>query len=132
MSTLSCNLIEMGLTRKVLHKITIERDEGLRQDWTDSLRGDEFSGEGFEFVCVDEMSKNDHTFGRRYGRAMQGEQADLRDVFVWGDQYSLVAAITTEGYIATRVVPGSLDAFKFYDFIAEEVVRGSFRSVTTV
>ena len=39
-----------------------------------------------------------------------------------GDRYSLMAAITTEGYIATQVVPGSLDSFEFYNFIPEDVV----------
>jgi len=33
-----------------------------------------------------------------------------------------VAAITISGYIASTVVPGSLDAFNFYNFIAEDVV----------
>ena len=49
---------------------------------------------------------------------MSGEQAILRDVFVQGDWYSLVTAITISGYIATTVVPGSLDSFDFYNFIA--------------
>ena len=59
------------------------------------------------------------TYGRRFGRAMSGEPAELKDVFVRGDRYSLVAAITTKGYIASCVVPGS---FEFYDFVAEDVV----------
>jgi hypothetical protein len=33
-----------------------------------------------------------------------------------------VAAITIGGYIATTVVPGSLNSFEFYNFIAEDVV----------
>ena len=57
---------------------------------------------------------------------MSGEQAILRDVFVRGDRYSLVAAITIDGYIASTVVPGSLDSFDFYNFIAEDVVSHLF------
>jgi hypothetical protein len=34
----------------------------------------------------------------------------------------LVAAITTKGYVAAHAVPGSFDAFEFYNFIAEQVV----------
>jgi transposase len=120
-STLSWNLIEAGLTRKKLHKLALERDEILRDEWKESLRND-YTGEGIEFVCLNETSKNDHTYARKFGRAMSGEQAGLKDVFVHGDRYSLLAAITTEGYIATRVVPGSFDSFEFYNFIAEEVV----------
>jgi hypothetical protein len=57
---------------------------------------------------------------------MSGEQAILRDVFVRGDRYSFVAAITVGGYIASAVIPGSLDSFDFYNFIAEDVVSCLF------
>ena len=124
-STISRNLKEAGLTRKLLHKLAAERDEVLRDDWKESLRTD-FQGDGSEFVCVDETSKNEHTYARHFGRAMSGEQAILRDVFVRGDRYSLVAAITIDGYIASTVVPGSLDSFDFYNFIAEDVVSHLF------
>ena len=56
---------------------------------------------------------------------MPGECADLVDVFVRGDRYSLLAAMTTEGYIAVNVVPGSHDGLAFFDFIAEEVVEST-------
>jgi hypothetical protein len=73
-------------------------------------------------VCLNETSKNDHTYAQKFRRVMSGEQAELKDVFVCGDRYSLLAAITMEGYIATCVVPGSFDSFEFYNFVAEEVV----------
>jgi hypothetical protein len=43
-STLSRNLIEVRLTRKVLHKIAKERDEQLRLDYRESIQpeGDDF------------------------------------------------------------------------------------------
>lgn len=71
---------------------------------------------------MDKTSKNDHSLARRYGYAMSGERADLVDVFVCGDCYSLLAAMTTEGYISVDVVPGSYDTLSFFDFIAEQVV----------
>jgi transposase len=120
-STLCRNLIEAGLTRKILHKMALERDEALREDWRDGLQND-FFGDGSEFICVDETSKNELTYARRYGRSISGEPANLTDVFARGDRYSLVAAITTKGYIAAHAVPGSFDAFEFYNFIAEQVV----------
>jgi transposase len=86
-STLSRNLEEAGLTRKILHKIAKERDEQLRLDYRAS---EDFCGDGSEFVCVDETSKNELTYARRYGRSMSGEQAHLTDVFVRGDRYSLI------------------------------------------
>lgn len=135
-STLSRNLKEAGLTRKLLHKIAVERDEELRHDFRESLQSEDFSGTGCEFVCVDETSKNELTYARRYGRAMSGEQAHLHDVFVRGDRYSLVAAITTKGYISTQVVEGSFNAEEFYHFVAEDVVNifacSDYKSLTAL
>jgi transposase len=122
-STLARNLAEAGLTRKILHKIAQERDELLRQEWKDSIRTN-FQGDGSEFVCVDETSKNELSYARRFGRSLAGERAHLTDVFVRGDRYSLVAAVTTEGYIAAHAVEGSFDSFEFYNFVAEQVVSG--------
>ncbi|PBL03954.1 hypothetical protein ARMGADRAFT_1041649 [Armillaria gallica] len=51
-----------------------------------------------------------------------GERADFVDNFVHGDQYSLVAALALDGYIAHRVIPGSFDSMEFFDFVAEDVV----------
>ena len=53
---------------------------------------------------------------------MSGEPATLTDVFAQGDWYLLVATITMKGYVAAHAVPGSFNAFEFYNFIAEQVV----------
>ena len=82
----------------------------------------EFIGDGSEFIVVDETSKDQRIYARRYGRAPHGHRAELTDVFVRGDRYSLCAALTLDGYIAARAIPGSYDADEFYSFIAEEVV----------
>jgi hypothetical protein len=34
----------------------------------------------------------------------------------------MVAAITIDGYVATRVIPGSFNAEEFRDYITEQVV----------
>jgi transposase len=121
-STLCRNLKEAGLTWKLLHKIAAERDEQCRNEWRESLRTN-FAGDGSEFVFVDEVSKNEKTWARQYGRAMMGQQAPLTDVFVRGDHYSLVAAITTEGYMSAHVVEGSFDGETFLAFVAVKLVR---------
>jgi hypothetical protein len=53
--------MEAGLTQKILHKLALERDEALREDWRQRLQND-FFRDGSEFVCVDETSKNDITY----------------------------------------------------------------------
>ena len=122
-STLSRNLTQAGLTYKILHKIAVKHDKWLRDEWKESFRDrTKFQGDGPEFVCVNETSKNERAYAQLRGWSFSGQPVTLSDVFVRGDRYSLVAAITIEGYIATCVVPGSLNSFEFYNFIAEDVV----------
>ncbi|KAG2128610.1 hypothetical protein DEU56DRAFT_819250 [Suillus clintonianus] len=75
-STLSRNLKEAGLTRKILRKLASERDEARREEFRESHRND-FIGDGSEFVVIDETSKNDRTYARHYGRAPRGHRAHL-------------------------------------------------------
>lgn len=77
---------------------------------------------GCEFITVDESSKDDRTFRCRYGRGIKGQDIPHPDVFVCGERYTLIAAISMGGYLATRVIPGSCDSFQFFDFIVEDVV----------
>ncbi|KAG1748370.1 uncharacterized protein EDB91DRAFT_1245080 [Suillus paluster] len=80
----------------------------------DSLQND-FVGDGSEFVVLDETSKNERTYAWRYSRAPYGQRAQLSDVFVRGDRYSLCAAMTADSYLATPAVEGWFDAQEFYD-----------------
>ena len=128
-SALQRNLEDAGLSRKLLHKIAREREEEARREYMDVIQ-DHSAGRGEEFVFVDETSKNDHDTARRYGRALRGQRADFVDNFVRGDRYSLVAAITIEGYLATRVVPGSFDAPEFQDFIVEQIVSTTIQRLS--
>lgn len=87
---------------------------------------EDFLPDGSQFVCLDETSKNELTYARKYGRAYSGDRAELRDVFVRGDRYSLVAALSVDGYIACDAMPGSLDSMDFLEFIQEKVVCSNF------
>ncbi|KAL1942037.1 hypothetical protein VTO73DRAFT_6567 [Trametes versicolor] len=120
-SALQANLSQAGLTHKLLQKIAAERNEELRAEWKEMVAA-EFLGTGDEFIFVDETSKNDLTYGRRFGYAPAGARAELSDVFVRGQRYSLAAAMSKEGYIATRIVEGSFDSIEFYNFIVEDVL----------
>ncbi|KAJ3924572.1 MAG: hypothetical protein NXY57DRAFT_858836, partial [Lentinula lateritia] len=53
---------------------------------------------------------------------LRAEYRLINAPFVRGQQYSLVAAMSLEGYIAMQVVEGSLDSFEFFDFIIDEVL----------
>jgi hypothetical protein len=115
------NLQEAGLSHKLLHKITIECDTQLHEEYMDTING-ELEEDSSLLVFADETSKNDHTLACCYSLALAGERATFTDVFVHGQHWSLVATISQNGYIATKVVPGLLDSFNFFDFVAEQVV----------
>ena len=72
-------------------------------------------------ITADESSKDDHTIFHCFGRS-QGHRTSIDADFVCGDHYSIVAAISVEGYVGTRVVPGSVDGDEFFEFIVEDVV----------
>lgn len=122
-STLQQNLDKSGLTRKMLHKITIEQDEQLwAKFWVTIHDLEHFLGTGMEFVTVDESSKDEWTFAHWYGHAPIGHTADILDVFVWGQHYSLIVALSMEGYLAMHITEGSFDTQSFFSFIVDDLV----------
>lgn len=121
LSAIRVNLKKAGLTRKMLQRIARERDEERRASFVHAIQHD-FSGTGEEFITIDESSKNDHAYNRRCGWALSGQPAQIQAPFIRGEHYSMIAAMSTQGYLATRIVPGSVDSFTFFDFIVEDVV----------
>ena len=78
-------------------------------------------------VTADESSKDDRTIYRRCGRSPSGMPAPASAQFVRGERYSLLAAMSVDGYVSTRVVEGSVDTAEFFDFLVGDVVRTLFR-----
>ena len=122
-SALQATLQRTRLSRKILQKIASKRNEVSRAEFRACLRDPEsFSGTAMKFIAIDESSKDERTLARHYGRSPNGQRAELSNPFVHGERYSLLAAMSTQGYIATRIVPGSVNAFEFFEFIVEDVV----------
>ena len=80
-SALQETLVRAGLTWKVLHKIASEHDEACRAEFLHCIWHN-FSRTGDEFVVIDELSKNEHTYARRYGCAPIGQDAILTSPFI--------------------------------------------------
>ncbi|KDQ58638.1 hypothetical protein JAAARDRAFT_57538 [Jaapia argillacea MUCL 33604] len=96
-----------------------ERDDEQRAAWRAHMQANFVAS---QVVTVDESSKDDWTIFQRYGRSSSGHRATIDAPFVRGQQWSLVAALGVDGYIAAHAVPGSVDGGEFLDFILEEVV----------
>lgn len=118
-TALHCLIRDAGVTHKMLRKAASERDEEARDVFKTFIR-EHLTAD--MVVTADETSKDDRTIFRRFGRAPRGERANSSTDFVRGERYSIVAAISVDGYVATRVVPGSVDGDEFFDFIVQEVV----------
>lgn len=73
-------------------------------------------------ITVDESSKDGHMIFQKCGHAPKGHHAIIDADFVRGDQYSLLAALSVEGFVGTRAVEGSIDGDEFFDFIVDEIV----------
>ena len=119
MSALSDNLCDLGLTRKIMRRAAAERDYALRAAWMFDILAT-YTAE--QMVVLDESSKDDRTLIRRYGRAARGQDAVLDVSLDRGIRYSVLPALTTEGYIAVRAVEGSIDGAEFFDFVVNDVV----------
>ena len=110
---------DAGLSLKMLHKAASERDEVAQEEFRTYVR-EHLVAE--QVITVDESSKDDRTIFRHFGRALRGHRASIDADFVRGDRYSIVAAMSVDGYVGTRVVPGSVDGDDFFEFIVEDVV----------
>jgi transposase len=118
-STLHDNLKELGLMHKIVWKAAAERDDAARAAWLhDTLSN--FTAE--QMVFLDESSKDSRTIFCKYGRAPRGERPVVEVSFDRGIRYSILPALTLDGYLAVRVVEGSVDGAEFYDFIVNDVV----------
>jgi hypothetical protein len=110
---------DWGLTYKVLRRAAAEKDDDQREEWMEDLRMHHI---GCQLVMVDETSKDDQTIYCHYGYAPAGRRATVHANFMRGEHYSMVAALSMDGYEAMAVVPGSVDGESFYNFIVDDVV----------
>jgi len=110
---------DVGFSYKVLHNAAVERDEDEQE---------EFQAWAWEtlvpkmIVTAGKSSKDDRTIYWRCGRLPSGIHAPGNVQFVCGEQYTLLAAMSVDGYVSTRVVEGSVNTAEFFDFIVGDVV----------
>jgi hypothetical protein len=70
-----------------------------------------------------EVSKDDRTYARHYGRAPLNERAQEEHEFVRHRRFSMCAAMALDcGIVAARVVEGSFDQKTFDQFIHHDTV----------
>ncbi|KAF5366057.1 hypothetical protein D9758_006607 [Tetrapyrgos nigripes] len=76
-----------------------------------------------QLVSIDEMSKDDRTYARLFGRGPVGARVENLVPFVQKRRLSLLAAVALdEGIIASQVIEGSYTHDEFLQFLEEDLL----------
>ncbi|KAL1937357.1 hypothetical protein VTO73DRAFT_13818 [Trametes versicolor] len=118
-SALQRSLVALGYTYKRLRKTAAQRDEVTRSQWKADILS-RFTAN--QLVFADESSKDNRTLQRHYGRAPSGERASEVLSFARGVRYSILPALSIDGFLTVRVVRGSVDGSEFYDWVLSDLV----------
>jgi hypothetical protein len=122
LAMIHCTFECAGLHVKHVQKLTSEHDPILRADFvcrigrypTDYL------------ILLDEVSKDERTYSRLWGRAAAGLHVEQHNPFVCGRRLSMVAGLALgEGIIAARVIEGSFTRETFMEYLWDDVVSHS-------
>ena len=71
---------------------------------------------------LDEVSKDERTAFRAWGRSRKGTWAVKRGVFVHGRQFSAEGLLTIDGMVSNMVVEGSMTKAMFIEYLEFSVV----------
>jgi hypothetical protein len=82
--------------------------------------GSEFRPE--QFVFIDETSKDERSLSRAYGYGLKNMRVEKHVVFVRGKRYTILPALTLDGFIAADIMEGSCNKERFQTFILTQVV----------
>lgn len=118
-SALYNRLRKMGWSRKRLRRVAAQQDP-LRCEAFEDQQQRELPAP--MCIWIDESSKDDRTIYRHYGWAPRGHRAVKRVSLSRGKRYSILPAMTLDGYIATRIVSGSVSTEEFIDFVLNDVL----------
>jgi hypothetical protein len=118
-TTIHRELERAGVSAKKLTRIAQERNEERRAAYIERIA--QYTPEQLGFL--DEVSKDERTPSRRYGRARKGRRAQKKQPFVRGRRTSTEGLLTLDGIIAGTVVEGSMTKAMFLEYLEFNVVR---------
>lgn len=126
LATIHRTLARAGLNVKRVQKLAAERNPVIRADFV--RRISQYPTE--YLVCLDEVSKDDRTYARLWGRSKIGERVEQHDPFVRKKRLSMVAGLALdEGIVAAKVCEGSFTTETFMEYLRDDVVSSKFNIV---
>src|SRR5436853_5223472 len=102
-----------------LQKAALERNEIVRAHYLAKI-SEHYTRN--QLIFLDESSKDDRSLTRLYGYSPRNTRAQKKVVFVRGKRYTILPALTLEGFVAVDVFEGSCDKKRFVDFVLGQVV----------
>jgi transposase len=119
LTTIHRSFERAGLSVKRVQKLASERDPMQRANFV--LRIGQYPAE--YLVFLDEVSKDDQTYARLWGRTARGMRAEKHNPFVRKRRLSMLAALALdEGIIASRVIEGSFTRESFLEYLRDDLV----------
>ena len=118
-ATIHRTLERAGLNVKHVQKLAAERDPILRADFIRRIG----QYPAHYLISIDEVSKDDRTYTRLWGRAPVGRRAEQHAPFVRKRRYSMLASLAlNKGIIASRVLEGSFTNEMFLEYLRDDLV----------
>jgi transposase len=119
-ATLSRTLQRLDICSKSVSIRPLERNDLLRAAYTNWIA--DIVTNLDQFMFVDEAAHNQHTSGRRKGWAFVGKRCFQCRFFVHGQRFSILPILTIDGIITHNIIPGSITADRFVQFLQELVI----------
>jgi hypothetical protein len=102
-----------------LQKAAYERSEIMRAHYLGVI-GEHYTSN--QLIFLDECAKDERSLSRLYGYSPRNTRACKKVVFVRGKRYTILPALTLDGFIAVDVFEGACDRKRFVDFVLNQVV----------
>ncbi|GBB83339.1 hypothetical protein RclHR1_10070001 [Rhizophagus clarus] len=109
----------LGITRKKLQKEAYEKSEIIRAHYL-GIIGESYISN--QLIFIDESAKDERSLSRFYRYSSQNIRACKKVVFVRGKRYTILPALTLDGFVAIDIFEGAYDKKRFIDFILDQVV----------
>ncbi|KAG9385505.1 DDE-3 multi-domain protein [Pyrenophora tritici-repentis] len=112
-------LEKMRWSRKLATKRAKEQSEPLRRLYLARM-AQHYKAE--QIVALDESACNERTGDRKYGWSPIGEPVELSHSFRRSERWSLLPAMTIDGYISYKIFQGAITSEILEDFLEFQLV----------
>ena len=119
-ATLSRTLQRLDFSRKCVSRRALERNDILRAAFMNHIADVATNPDMLMFI--DEAARNRRTSGRSRGWAFTGDRCIQHRFFVRGQRFSILPVLTIDGLITHDIIPGSINAERFFQFLQELVI----------